>query len=555
MFSEGQDRGARLVARSGRLATPYGNARFAEESYRSVFANLSFNRNGEVAFGAQQESAQDAPLELSGLYGNYSVWASKEGSLRPVARLHDLAPGLSEGDVFFPARAQADLSQRRPFDDIHIDSRGRVSFVGNVNTLDGPANGFRSEEGIWQEDDELGLQFVFGPTPHPLGRPSIHSHPALMTFDEVFFGDSGVITYTEKKASDYVSGYAAEPESLFRYQSGSGEKLLAYDGGVAPWSSEESRYINALSCHSRRCFNFARSHFQHRSDRGVFRQLTVETSAGRSAFVALVEQSTIPSSEFIDPTYAVGVWKQRNDESIALVAKEGSRAPGVDGGDTYGPGFNSLVVNASSQVAFIGWLAREPDPFYEGHPTGLWSEGSGRGLELVVREGDAAIGPDLPVGTTFGRLDNYYYYRSGRRDSFHEDLNPVAINAVGQVAFAVPLSYESVSSPGCCTSDSVWVHDPTDGLTLIVRGGQQINVSDDPEVSDLRTVAQLRRRSSNGGIGSYEFQLNDRGEIAFWAQFTDGTSGIFVSRLVAIPEPGTVCLLFCGLLTVPQSRR
>ena len=42
--------------------------------------------------------------------------------------------------------------------------------------------------------------------------------------------------------------------------------------------------------------------------------------------------------------------------------------------------------------------------------------------------------------------------------------------------------------------------------------------------------------------------FNDRGQLAFWAQFTDGTEGVFVTNLVAVPEPSGCYLLALGLL-------
>lgn len=34
-------------------------------------------------------------------------------------------------------------------------------------------------------------------------------------------------------------------------------------------------------------------------------------------------------------------------------------------------------------------------------------------------------------------------------------------------------------------------------------------------------------------------KMNDRGQIVFQAEFTDGTQGIFISNAVAVPEPAT----------------
>jgi hypothetical protein len=40
------------------------------------------------------------------------------------------------------------------------------------------------------------------------------------------------------------------------------------------------------------------------------------------------------------------------------------------------------------------------------------------------------------------------------------------------------------------------------------------------------------------------------GQVAFRATFTDGTQGVFVSDLVAVPEPASVWLLILCTLSV-----
>jgi hypothetical protein len=45
------------------------------------------------------------------------------------------------------------------------------------------------------------------------------------------------------------------------------------------------------------------------------------------------------------------------------------------------------------------------------------------------------------------------------------------------------------------------------------------------------------------------------GQLAFSATFTDGTSGIFVSNRVAIPEPATFALTLTTLIGCYTTRR
>ena len=49
--------------------------------------------------------------------------------------------------------------------------------------------------------------------------------------------------------------------------------------------------------------------------------------------------------------------------------------------------------------------------------------------------------------------------------------------------------------------------------------------------------------------------LNNRGEIAFGAVFTDGSNGVFVSSIGAVPEPSTGLLAAAGISVLLLMRR
>ena len=90
---------------------------------------------------------------------------------------------------------------------------------------------------------------------------------------------------------------------------------------------------------------------------------------------------------------------------------------------------------------------------------------------------------------------------------------------------------EGVNSPA---DDGLWAEDVFGNLTLIVREGDQIDVDEGPLV-DLRTVSRIEFSDFTSGI-------NDAGQIGFFATFTDGGQGIFVSNAVAVPEPTSIAL-------------
>lgn len=90
--------------------------------------------------------------------------------------------------------------------------------------------------------------------------------------------------------------------------------------------------------------------------------------------------------------------------------------------------------------------------------------------------------------------------------------------------------------------NGIWAQDLSGELKLIARTGDQLDVDDGPG-TDFRTISDL---SFIGGVGAEDYVersgFNDQGQLAFSATFTDGSSGVFVSNLVAVPEPGSLLL-------------
>ena len=84
---------------------------------------------------------------------------------------------------------------------------------------------------------------------------------------------------------------------------------------------------------------------------------------------------------------------------------------------------------------------------------------------------------------------------------------------------------------------------------------------DDGPGTDLRTVLEVFFVGGSStvsglfpaGTGNEDGRpssFNDSGQLTFGALFTDGTSGVFVSNLVAVPEPSATVLLALGALGV-----
>ena len=213
-----------------------------------------------------------------------------------------------------------------------------------------------------------------------------------------------------------------------------------------------------------------------------------------------------------------GIWSEGGGSGLALVAREGNAAPGT--GDNFSS-FDSPVLNNAGQTAFRGVLNSSG-----GTDLGIWSEGGGSGLALVAREGNAA---------------------PGTSDNFAALFSPV-LNDAGQTAFFGILD----SSSG--TDRGIWAEDPSGVLTLVAREGDLLDVDDGPG-TDFRTISGLNFIVGTGNGDGRASGFNDLGQLAFFAGFTDGTSGIFVSDLVAIPEPTSVVLGAFGVFGLLATRR
>jgi hypothetical protein len=125
----------------------------------------------------------------------------------------------------------------------------------------------------------------------------------------------------------------------------------------------------------------------------------------------------------------------------------------------------------------------------------------------------------------------------------------MTLNAAGQTAFLAQVSGSGIDGSN---NEGLWATGRQGVLQLIVRDGDQIEVGP----YDFRTVAGLGFTTATGNGDGAPSAFNDRGQISFVAYFTDGTSGVFVSNLVAIPEPRSLILAwFVWIESLRFSRR
>jgi hypothetical protein len=232
----------------------------------------------------------------------------------------------------------------------------------------------------------------------------------------------------------------------------------------------------------------------------------------------------------VNPTNDAAIWSGRPD-TLRLVARKGDVPPRGVGAITE---FGDPVINATGDVAFQVTLGDEA--------SAIVAEQSGQ-LEVLARTGDVA--PDAPTGAVF--------------DVFHSDQSPL-VNGAGQIAFSALLA-QGEGGVDEQNDFGLWATDVTGNLRLVVRESDVIYVDSGPGF-DLRVVSNFstyddvnvfgQGTSNQDGRPSF---FSGRGQIAFWAQFTDGSTGVFLSNVVAIPEPTSVSLLAIALLYLYPSVR
>jgi hypothetical protein len=276
-------------------------------------------------------------------------------------------------------------------------------------------------------------------------------------------------------------------------------------------------------------------------------------ASGKMTFIATLQ----PASDE-ETTRAVVYTAQAGvPASVRAVARGGDQVPGFPTGVTFRGAsgssytvdpFVSPQVNSSGQVAFIGSVGY-PDPppppddaapapapvFDQTENESIWLHTPGKGLKLLVREKDPA--PGLPEGYEF----RAYIPQSVGHDPAFQGL---ALNGKGQIAFLASFAQEA-DGP---FQHGIWATDEAGNVGLVVAPGQEFDLGDG-EMRKLDSFYFLGGTSSEDGQA---FAFNDRGELAFLAQFSDGTQAVVV---VQTPEPAALSIGSAAVMLLVLKRR
>jgi hypothetical protein len=87
----------------------------------------------------------------------------------------------------------------------------------------------------------------------------------------------------------------------------------------------------------------------------------------------------------------------------------------------------------------------------------------------------------------------------------------------------------------------IWTEDGQGQMTLVARTGGTLEVAP----NDFRVVSRLGFAPGSGNSGGHRSGFDDLGGLAFTADFTDGTSGMFAYR--PVPEPNLLTMVSLAL--------
>ncbi|MDA8564301.1 hypothetical protein N9L06_07610 [Mariniblastus sp.] len=231
------------------------------------------------------------------------------------------------------------------------------------------------------------------------------------------------------------------------------------------------------------------------ADSGGLSFASVRSGLNRSAEGNVVTLANLFDSS--TESSVIGVIQANTDGILDLIAVVGSNTVGTEIVEIRE--MSDIIQNDQGLTAFRSTVFLDNTELRAIFKAGLDGE-----LLRVVQAGDSLPGiPPTAEASFFGA--------------------PV-LNNNNQVAFSARFTGDGITSGN---DEALFAEDPSGTLQLIAREGDQIDVNDEPFVTDLRTIERLGLQ--NGGAGDNS-GLNDVGQLAFSAFFTDDTNGVFVSN-------------------------
>lgn len=283
-------------------------------------------------------------------------------------------------------------------------------------------------------------------------------------------------------------------------------------------------------------------------------------SAGRFGLRVILDGPSINESN------DTALISRTSGDQFQVIAHEGQSVPVIQGDVNYGV-LSGHRRNRSGQMVFESNLTGSDVDATNGDAIFIEDNGS---LTIAVRSGQAAPA----TGTVFGRLGEAYINELGDL-MFNTDLAGASVTdaddtavftktgstlhlilregqsvsglpnnvEIDDLSFAFPpfagFTFNNSGQVGIrallrgdgVTEDNDLALFFYDGvsLNLVAHKGGVLDVDQRSDFEDLRTVSEIGAVFGSAGEGRNMSALNNRGELLFRLEFTDGTSGIFVA--------------------------
>jgi hypothetical protein len=222
-------------------------------------------------------------------------------------------------------------------------------------------------------------------------------------------------------------------------------------------------------------------------------------NAGQVAFIAGL------STHNLEYGFAESLWLA-DSSGMKILAVRGTQAPGTPSGVMFDEITYWPVLNDAGQVLF-GTIFMG-DGIDASNNSALYLSDAIGNIDLILRLGDHA--PGTPAGTVFAPNDDGAF----------------VLNNAGQVVVGQRLAGPEVDFSN---DYGIWATDHEGDQQLIARKGDELELAP----GDLRTISDLSFVGIAANSNGWPSAFNDLGQLVFWASFTDGTQGVFVSNKVA----------------------
>ncbi len=190
--------------------------------------------------------------------------------------------------------------------------------------------------------------------------------------------------------------------------------------------------------------------------------------------------------------------------------------------------FQTIIMNGNDNLLFSA-------NFSSGGQAYLLRDQAGT-LHKVIRDGDNIFQSGIDPLTT-----------NGTGTSLVTGFSSFSLNILNQVAFTVQLTGPGVSA-GLGNGSALCVVDIDGTLSIIARTGTLFTDA----LGNTKTISGINVAGSSGGQNGFVTGLSDAGDLVYKLDFTDDTSGVFVTH---IPAPGSAGLLALGGLVAARRRR